>query len=255
MEVTLFIYSTFLQRAIDQIIHDIALQKAHVIFMIDRAGAVPADGPTHQGIFDIALLRPVPYIEILTATSGADLKLCFQWAINRNTAVVIRYPKLSCPTELPQFSIPVEYGRGIFVPASDLVIGAVTESELSERKNKILVVCTGGIYSEVHKAVRSVLLNGGYADLYILRFIKPFDESYFLEMAKAYYGVVFVEDGIINGGIGQYLSCILGNHNIKNTKILGFKDKFISHGSRADVLEMTDLDPAHIEKAIKECAK
>ena len=168
------LYSTFIQRAVDQMIHDIALQKSHVIFMIDRAGAVPADGPTHQGIFDIALFRPIPNLEIMTPSSASDLALCFQWAINRGTSVVIRYPKLSCPTEIPQFSIPVEFGRGILVPCSEFVIGNITEAELAAKKKKILIVCTGGIYAEAQKAVRSILMNDGYADLYILRLLQKF---------------------------------------------------------------------------------
>ena len=249
------IYSTFMQRGVDQMIHDIALQKSHVIFMIDRAGAVPSDGPTHQGVFDIALFRPIPGIEILTATSAADLKLCFQWAVDKGTSVVIRYPKLSCPTEIPQFSIPVEFGRGIFVPCSEFIIDNITEDELASVKNRILVVCTGGIYSEVQKAIRSVVIEGFYADLYILRFVKPFDETYFLKLAKAYYGVVFIEDGVVIGGIGEYLSSLLGKHNFTNTKVMGFGDRFYSHGSRSDVLEMAGLSSKYIERTVKECAK
>ena len=83
------------------------------------------------------------------------------------------------------------------MPCTEFVIENVTEKQLEAHKNKILVVLTGGMYPEAQKAVRSVLLEDGYADMYILRFIKPFDESYFLELAKKYYGIVFVEDGTI----------------------------------------------------------
>ena len=249
------LYSTFLQRAIDQIIHDIALQHSHVVFMIDRAGAVPSDGPTHQGIFDMALLRPVPGLELITATSRDDLEVCFHWAVNEGKAVVIRYPKLSCPTELPEFKTPVIRGRGIFIPCSEFVINNISEDELKKRKQKILVVCTGGIYSEVQKGVRAILMDNGYADIYILRFVKPIDEEYFLNIAKDYYGVVFVEDGVIIGGIGQYLSGLLYKTGFTNTKVLGFSDKFTENGTRSDVLEMSGLSPIDIEKAIKECSK
>lgn len=249
------IYSTFIQRSVDQMFHDISLQKAHVVFMLDRAGAVPNDGVTHQGIFDIALFRPIPELELLTASSAADLKLLFEWAVDRGTSVVIRYPKLSCPTEIPQFSSPVEFGRGIFVPCTEFVIENITEKSLEEHEKKILVVATGGMYSEVQKAIRSVLLSDGYADLYLLRFIKPLDEYYFIELAKKYYGIVFVEDGVITGGIGEYLNGLLARHDFTNTKVLGFEDKYYSHGTRSDVLEAAGLDSKHIERAIKECAK
>lgn len=248
------IYSTFMQRAVDQMIHDIALQKSHAVFMLDRAGAVPSDGVTHQGIYDIALFRPIPELELLTVCSAADLRLCFEWAINRGTSVVIRYPKLTCPTEVPQMSTPVELGRGIFIPCTEFPIENISESELESKKNKILIVATGGMYSEVQKAVRAVLLDGGYADIYLLRFIKPFDETYFVELASKYYGVVFVEDGVITGGVGEWLSGILAQNGMKNTKVLGFGDKFYNHGSREEVLEMAELSPSHIKKAVKECS-
>ena len=249
------IYSTFMQRSVDQMIHDIALQKAHAVFMLDRAGAVPADGVTHQGIFDISLFRPIPDLEILSPVSQNDLKLCFDWAVDKGTCVVIRYPKLSCPTEFPQFSSPVELGRGIFMPCTEFVIENITEKQLEAHKNKVLVVLTGGMYPEAQKAVRSVLLEDGYADMYILRFIKPFDESYFLELAKKYYGIVFVEDGVKIGGICEYLKSILAENGILNTKLLGFDDKFFSHGTRDEILEAAGLSVNHIKRAIKQCAK
>ena len=249
------IYSTFMQRSVDQMIHDIALQKAHAVFMLDRAGAVPADGVTHQGIFDISLFRPIPDLEILSPVSQNDLKICFDWAVDKGTCVVIRYPKLSCPTEFPQFSSPVELGRGIFMPCTEFVIENVTEKQLEAHKNKVLVVLTGGMYPEAQKAVRSVLLEDGYADMYILRFIKPFDESYFIELAKKYYGVVFVEDGVKIGGICEYLKSILAENGILNTKLLGFDDKFFSHGTRDEILEAAGLSVNHIKRAIKQCAK
>ena len=249
------IYSTFMQRSVDQMIHDIALQKAHAVFMLDRAGAVPSDGVTHQGIFDVSLFRPIPDLEILSPVSQNDLKLCFDWAVDKGTCVVIRYPKLSCPTEFPQFSSPVELGRGIFMPCTEFVIENVTEKQLEAHKNKVLVVLTGGMYPETQKAVRSVLLEDGYADMYILRFIKPFDESYFIELAKKYYGVVLVEDGVKIGGICEYLKSILAENGILNTKLLGFEDKFFSHGTRDEILEAAGLSVNHIKRAIKQCAK
>ena len=249
------IYSTFMQRAVDQLVHDITLQKAHAVFMLDRAGAVPADGVTHQGIYDIALFRSIPDLEIMTVSSAKDLKLCFDWAVEKGTSVVIRYPKLSCPTEIPQFETPVEFGRGILVPCTEYVIENIPESQLINHKKKILVVSTGGMYSEVQKAVRSVLLDDGYADIYLLRFIKPLDETYFLELVSKYYGVVFVEDGVITGGISEYLSGFLAKKGYKNVTIMGFEDRFYSHGTREEVLEMAGLTSAHIAKSIHLCAK
>ena len=244
------IYSTFIQRAVDQIIHDVSLQKAHVIFMLDRAGAVPGDGVTHQGVFDISLFRPVPNVTIYSPCSESDLKLCFENALVEQGAHIIRYPKLSCPTHITSFEAPVESGRGILIPATEIIIENIPEKELLARKKKILTVCTGGMYSEVQKAVRSVILNGGYSDIYSLRFIKPFDETYFIKLAKKYKGVVIVEDGCRIGGIGSYMLEKLSENGIKNAVHLAFDDKYYGHGNRSEVLEMAGLSPSGIENAI-----
>lgn len=244
------IYSTFFQRSIDQIIHDVTLQNLHVIFMLDRAGAVPNDGITHQGVFDIALLKSIPNLTILSPVSEADLKICFEYAVNNPGAFVIRYPKLSCPTERTQFALPVETGRGIFVPCSDFVIENITEEQLEKTERKVLVISTGGMFSEVSVAIRSVLLENGYADLYLLRFIKPFDEEYFISIARKYNSFVIVEDGVTEGGIGRDIQNMLLRNGLTDCTLLGFKDKYLSHGSRSEVLELTELTPEYIKKAI-----
>lgn len=249
------IYSTFMQRAVDQIIHDISLQKSHAIFMLDRSGAVPQDGVTHQGIYDIALFRSIPNLEILCPVSANDLRLCFEWAVSKGTSVIIRYPKNSCPTENDAFSIPIELGRGILISSTEFIIENISEQELEKRKNKILVVTTGGMYSECQKAVRSMILKGGNVDIYVLRFIKPLDETYFINLAKKYYGVIFVEDGVIIGGIGQYLQNLLLQNHLFNSKVLGFADKFYNHGTREEILDDAGLSVSKIEKEIRECSK
>ena len=249
------IYSTFFQRAIDQIIHDITLQNLHVIFMLDRSGAVPNDGVTHQGIFDIALLKPIPNLVIMSPVSEVDLGLCFEWAEKNPTAAVIRYPKLSCPTEHPQFSVPVEEGKGILLPCSEFVIENISDAELEAAKKKVLIISTGGMFSEVTVAVRAVLLENGYCDVYLLRFIKPFDSDYFLSIAKKYDSFVIVEDGVIEGGISCDIENILLKNNFKDIQILGFKDKYYSHGSRSEVLELTNLTSEDIKRAVLKCLK
>ena len=248
------IYSTFIQRAVDQLIHDVTLQKVHAIFMLDRAGAVPDDGVTHQGVFDIALFKPIPNLTILSPVSQKDMELCFNYALENDSAFIIRYPKLSCPSELPQFAQKVEEGKGILVPCSEMTVGNISEKDLLKVKHKILIVSTGGMFSEVKVAVRSVMLKNGYADIYLLRFIKPLDEEYFLSIAKKYYGVVFVEDGVIKGGISEYLNGLLYKNKMFNTKILGFKDRFFDHGNRLQVLQDAGLSSEQIANAVKELA-
>lgn len=251
------IYSTFMQRAVDQIIHDVTLQNVRVLFMLDRAGAVPGDGVTHQGVFDIALLKSIPKLNIISVSSCKDLELCMDWAVAQENSTAIRYPKLSCPTELPAFSQKVEPGRGIFIPATEIVIQNLSEEEIIARKFKILIVACGGMYSEVQKAVRQTLLQNDdtQVDIYLLRFIKPFDEDYFYEIARNYDGIIFVEDGVIKGGISQEIALFLAEKKFTNIKILGFGDHYYSHGNRDEVCDMAGISSEHIYKNIIEMAE
>ena len=124
----IYIYSSFLQRAFDQIIHDICLQNQHVVLAIDRAGLVGADGDTHQGIFDISFLRIIPNLTILAPKNDMELKQMLDFAINKmNSTVAIRYPRGVAYTELIEFNKPVEYGKAeeLYIDGSDLVIFAL----------------------------------------------------------------------------------------------------------------------------------
>ena len=234
------IYSTFIQRAVDQMIHDISLQKSHCIFILDRAGVVPNDGVTHQGLFDISLFRPIPSLQILSPVSAADLRLCFEYAVDSKGPVVIRYPKAYCPDEIPEFSQKVKEGKGILI-----------ESEGKAVKNKYLIVTTGSMYEEVRQALNEEAAKKTKADIYIMRFIKPFNEEYFVQLACQYKGVLFVEDGVETGGISEYACGLLSKKKYLKTKILAFKDKYYSHGNRAQILEDAGLSPKQIAAALK----
>jgi len=254
------IYSTFIQRAVDQIIEDLALQKRHVVLVFDRAGAVPNDGETHQGIFDIALLRPVPNMTLMTVSSARDLCVSLDWAVKEAQGpVAIRWPKMSCPSEIPSFSKPVQTGRGLLL-RSDEYASAISARLFDEldaagkksRKSKqgygqhpkLLMVCTGGIYSETLTASRSLLLAGVFTDIYTLRFIKPFDESYFISIAEQYDGVVFVEDGVKSGGISEYLENVLHENDMTcsiPSFVIAFPDRFLANGTRSQIEEDAGL--------------
>ena len=237
------IYSTFIQRAVDQMIHDVSLQKAHCVFVLDRAGVVPGDGVTHQGLFDIALFRPVPGIKILSPASAADLKVCFDYALVTDGAVVIRIPKALCPAELPEFSQKVHEGKGILLSSQGKAL-----------RNKYLIVTTGSMYSEVSQAVKSETVSKLKTDIYILRFIKPFNEEYFVDLASQYKAVLFVEDGVITGGISEHLCGVLAQNKYLRTKVLAFEDKFYSHADRQQILDKAGMSPSKIAQALKELA-
>ena len=229
------IYSTFMQRSVDQLIHDIALQKVPSVFVLDRAGAVPGDGETHQGAFDISLFRPIPGVTLIAPASAEELRLALKWACSQNLPVIIRYPKASCPEEEPAFSEPFVCGRGVLVK--------------NPEKAENLFVCTGGIFPEVKEAVKMLSEKGCAADIYNLRFTKPLDKQYFLDTVSNYKKIVFVEDGIRIGGIGTYLESLLQRSLTgKKTAVSGFPDRFIPQGKRSEILEKAHLSPEYLVK-------
>ena len=223
------IYSTFLQRAIDQIIHDVALQKLPVVFAIDRAGAVPYDGETHQGLYDICFLRSIPYMAVLAPASAAEMRAMLHWALTADGPVAIRYPKNTCAAECSAFSLPLETGCGIFTMTSN--------------QSTLLFVCTGGMYRETAEAMEILHYDNISTDVYNLRFLKPINESAFLEKIRdRYQAVLFVEDGCAIGGVGQYLEGIVQkNCSSMKTAVCAFPDTIFMQGSRQDILEAAGL--------------
>ncbi|MGP1594168.1 MAG: 1-deoxy-D-xylulose-5-phosphate synthase [Treponema sp.] len=221
-------YSTFLQRAIDQIIHDTALQNLPVVFAVDRAGAVPYDGETHQGLYDISLLRSIPNISILCPASAADMNYMFQWAITQPSPVVIRYPKTACPAEVPAFETAIERGKGVMA--------------LKTNRSTLLFICTGGIYAETLEAANILLRESIYADIYTLRFIKPIDETFFLHTIAQYQTIVFVEDGSFIGSVSQSLELLIRKtYPDMSIAVKAFPDTVFLQGSRMDILREAGL--------------
>lgn len=251
------IYSTFLQRAVDQLIEDVALQNLHVVLICDRAGSVPNDGETHQGLFDIALFKCVPNLIILSPATAADLKLCLTYATDEcKSPVLIRYPKASTPTERDSFLSKVTSGHGVLIKAQDLCPSLVEDEIVTKvKRKKILFVTTGGVFSEVLTALRALLLKDITCDIYTLRFIKPIDEKYFIDLTKNYIGVVFVEDGVKFGGISKDLALLLTANGYNNFIIKAFDNKFYPQGSRNEILQNAGLSPMSLVAAVIQILK
>lgn len=237
------IYSTFMQRCVDQIIHDVALQNLHVILTSDRAGVVPQDGETHQGAFDISLLRCIPNISILSPASNEEMHLMLKWATAHKGATLIRYPKKSCPKECPQFSKDLVEGRGIMIHETP--------------NNAILLVTIGSIYQEVSEAYSLLKEEDIYCDLYNLRFIKPFDDTYFLSITEKYAHIFVIEDGSTIGGISEHIerivlkSIVINGEKNKNIYVLAFPQKFLSQGNREELLDSIELSASKIASFVK----
>ena len=255
------IYSTFIQRAADQIIHDVCLQKLPVIFAVDRSGLVSDDGETHQGIFDISLFRSPPNLTILAPAGEEEFVLMLQWVLgeaSRGTSagpVMIRYPKALCPAGDPAFSLPVEKGRGTWIG--------------QPRRKGICIVFTGSLYSQVLAAADILESRGIEADLYNLRFLKPVDEDYLADIMNQYELMIFAEEGSRCGGFGEYASELALRRGISahsgpdggsrrncvcKILVLGVGERFDALGKREELLCRNGLDAEGIAEAVERLA-
>ena len=240
-----------MQRAMDQLIHDIAIPAVPAVFVLDRAGVVPDDGETHQGAFDIALIRSVPNVIMMAPASAKEIQLFLEWAVNRKAPVVLRHPKTSCPSEQEAFALPVEEGRGVLLRCHDVV--ASESASLPDVQAPLLIVCTGGIFSEALATARNLVLHNILVDIYNLRFIKPIDKEFFLQTVAPYQAVLFVEDGVLQGGISEVLeSLVIHQFPEKATSIHALPDKFLSVGKRNEILEDCGLDAKTLAKSAQE---
>ncbi|WP_457616809.1 1-deoxy-D-xylulose-5-phosphate synthase [Lutibacter sp.] len=231
------IYSTFLQRAYDQVIHDVALQKLPVVFCIDRAGIVGEDGATHHGIFDIAFLRCIPNIIIFSPLNEIELRNIMYTAQlgNIHAPIAIRYPR----------------GKGITVnweqPFKQLEIGkGVCISEDGE----IAVLSIGAIGNQIIQ-LKNELPKNKFAH-YNMRFVKPLDENLLHRIFSRFKTVVTLEEGTIIGGFGSAISEFAHKHNYTNTTIkhLGIPDEFIEHGDVNTLLSSICLSKENIKKSL-----
>ncbi len=228
------IYSTFLQRAYDQLIHDIALQNLKIILAIDRAGITGEDGPTHHGLYDLAYLRHIPNMVIMAPRSGEELSLMLQTALDIPGAIAIRYPK----GETKDF----EFKKG------KIEFGC---SQVLEKGKEVAIVCVGDRASAAIEARRMLKEKGVEAEVIDARFIKPLDEKMLERLAKEFKKIIIVEEACVRGSFG---SAVLEFYERKNlhpeVKLLGTPDKFITHGDRELLLKMCNLDAADITGAV-----
>jgi len=225
------IYSTFLQRAYDQMIHDVALQNLPVVFALDRAGIVGADGPTHAGAYDIAYVRCVPNMSMLAPSDENECRQALTTAFRQNHPVAVRYPR----------------GAGV---------GAAIEPALTEwpwgkgvlrrQGKRIAILAFGTLLHPALKAAEN--LSATVADM---RFVKPLDTELVLQLARTHEAIVTVEEGCTMGGAGSAVLECLAEAGLKTpTLVLGLPDQYVEHGDPAKLLALCGLDAAGIEASI-----
>jgi 1-deoxy-D-xylulose-5-phosphate synthase len=234
------IYSTFMQRAYDQVIHDVAIQSLPVIFCLDRGGLVGEDGPTHHGVFDIAYMRTVPNMIVAAPMDESDL---------RNMMYTAQLEELKQP-----FSIRYPRGCGNISdwkkPFKKIEVGK--GRQLSEGNDlAILSIGKTGIF--VQEAVKILTAENISAAHFDLRFVKPIDEQLLIDVFSGFSKIITVEDGAIKGGFGSaVLEFMAENGFSARVKVLGIPDKFIEHGSLEDLYKICGIDTGGIISASKE---
>ena len=225
------IYSTFLQRGYDQLIHDIALQNLNVIFAIDRAGLVGADGATHAGIFDISFLRCIPNIVIMAPSSSIEMYKALNASHNLNGPVCVRFPRGKSSVE-------------DFVTDDEIEIG---KAHIIRTGIDIVIFAFGNMLEPSMIAAEEV--NATVIDM---RFIKPLDEKLIIELASVNKKLISIEDNAISGGAGSAINEVLQKNSIKTPlHILGVPDFVTEHGSQKELYELYGLNAKHIIKVCK----
>lgn len=228
------IYSTFLQRAYDQLIHDVALQNIPVIFCIDRAGLVGQDGPTHHGVFDLAYLNCIPNLIICAPSTEIELRNILYTAQRGITSpIAIRYPR----------------GRGTLTnwqkPFKKMEIG---KGQCVQEGSKIAVLCLGTIIENVKQAVVAIPQEIG---IYDMRFLKPLDTALLDHIFTKYHTLITIEDGTIVGGLGSTVADYACAKAYTGTiKKLGIPDQFIAHGTTHELYQKAEISASAIKKTI-----
>ena len=234
------IYSSFMQRAYDNVIHDVALQELPVIFCLDRAGVVGSDGATHHGIFDLAYMRCIPNITIAAPRNEIELRnLMYTAQEFKSGPFVIRYPR----------------GKGYIVdwkqPMKKVEIG---KGEQLKAGKDLAVITIGTMAHSAARAIEAVERENEISIAhYDMRFLKPLDTELLHEVASNFKYIVTIEDGVINGGFGSAVLEFMADNNYKlNVKRLGIKDTFVEHGTPEQLYNMLGLDAEGIAKSLLE---
>ncbi|MGE4357394.1 MAG: 1-deoxy-D-xylulose-5-phosphate synthase [Candidatus Omnitrophota bacterium] len=231
------IYSTFLQRAYDQIIHDVCLQKLPVVFCIDRAGIVGEDGPTHHGVFDLSYLTHIPNMVVMAPKDFKELEKMLEFAVKANRTIAIRYP------------------RGGLVFSRELLASEEIEmgkAEILKEGNDLAILAVGSMVYPAFEAVKMLLKEGIDAELVNMRFVKPLDKDLLKKLGKNFNHFITIEENSLIGGFASQILSFFEEEGLEGRRILtlGLPDRFITHGGREEILEICGLSPIRIKEAI-----
>ncbi|MFZ3044869.1 MAG: 1-deoxy-D-xylulose-5-phosphate synthase, partial [Desulfatirhabdiaceae bacterium] len=232
------IYSTFLQRAYDQIVHDVCIESLPVVFAIDRGGIVGEDGATHHGLFDLSFLRSIPNMVIMAPKDENELCQMLATAVTHNGPIALRYPR----------------GKAVGVPLdgsfSSLTIG---KAEILTTGDDVLIIAIGATVQASLDAHKRLLTEGIQATVVNARFVKPVDSELIVSLAKQIPRIITVEDNVLPGGFGSAVLETLSDQNISQVQVvrLGIPDVFVEHGPQTLLRTRSGIDEAGIFRAAK----
>src|SRR6266568_4299330 len=243
------IYSTFLQRAYDQVIHDVCMQDLHVVFAMDRAGVVGEDGPTQHGIFDIAFMRTIPNMKIMAPKDENELRHMLYTAIYMDGPVGLRYPR----------------GKGVGVPLDDelhkLEVGKAElispQSLEAAEQQDCAILAYGSTVAQADLAAKELADEGISIAVVNARWAKPLDEALIVRLAKGTGRIVTVEDHMVAGGFGSAVLELLESRGLRNVdvRLIGLPDKLVEHGAPAILKELYGLSSSHIKDVVREMVR
>ena len=236
------IYSTFLQRAFDQIFHDVVLMGLDVTFALDRAGVAGADGPTHHGLMDFAYLRPMPGFVIMAPKDENELRHMLKTGVYYNGPASVRYPR----------------GSGVGVPLDEEIRAIeIGKAEILREGTDVAILGIGSEVAYCSKAAERLAADGINATVVNARFVKPLDEELIVALARSHGTIVTAEDHYLMGGFGSAVMELLERHKLHEVRVLrlGFEDKLIEHGSQSLLLAKYGLEADGIYSRVREFAE
>ena len=229
------IYSSFLQRAVDQILHDVCMQNLPVVFAVDRAGLVGSDGETHHGCFDLSYLSMMPNMTVMAPKNKWELSDMLKFAIRQKSPVAIRYPRGEAYTGLEDYRAPIEMGK----------------AEILEKGKEIAILAVGNMVRTAVQVTEN-LRNCGYEPTLVnMRFVKPLDMDLLEILREDHSLIVTMEENVKSGGFGEQVMTYYGSRpHSPAVRIVAIEDKFVPHGSMEDLMHQQQMDSASVTERI-----
>ncbi len=229
------IYSSFLQRAVDQILHDVCMQNLPVVFAVDRAGLVGSDGETHHGCFDLSYLSMMPNMTVMAPKNKWELSDMLKFAIRQKSPVAIRYPRGEAYTGLEDYRAPIEMGK----------------AEILEKGKEIAILAVGNMVRTAVQVTENLRNRGYEPTLVNMRFVKPLDMDLLEILREDHSLIVTMEENVKSGGFGEQVMTYYGSRlHSPAVRIVAIEDKFVPHGSVEDLMHQQQMDSASVTERV-----